>query len=446
VASVAIPNFTSRIVDALGATGCALFVALSCAFGFEANLEQARTQIQPLVKLSWQLVDDLQATRWGLSPESERPAVIAPTLFALTPRPEIKRPEKQSNIFEDVVAVSLAAPVRAVGHVSVIPKAQATGAAEYSPPRQDIQTGHGVRGWVLAGTELVFSAGADRPKEVTFMAAAGVRETLPVAADGRVQAPPPGQGPVEYSFFAPLRTAAPAVVAAILPSPEQEHAIGAVTTQARVATEVDFRRVTPVSLRGRLFLADVAEPTPIVGAEVTLVGDVARTAITDQEGYFDLGGAHRPEGAKLFIEAASTGGFKHRYEVAARNPLPGSAVDSEPVSYFAFSDEQIQGWAQSFEGGLSPQSGWVVGAAAGSDGKPALEVQVGSGTLTPETYALNANNQISQKRPSGRWLSIEIPEGVSKVGLKDTHGKWTQSTWAPISPGVINVIRFDAAK
>jgi hypothetical protein len=202
-------------------------------------------------------------------------------------------------------------------------------------------------------------------------------------------------------------------------------------------------RIPERRVMGIVFEADAADPMPIEGAEVSLVGDSARVAITDSSGAFDLGSVGVPEGAELFLEARRPGGFTHRFR---------ASLGSEQ-RLFLLSENQIQEWTRSFEGGLSPRSGWLLGAAtAAGKLRPMVHPQGGTSRLEPETYVLGAANELvpaSEAEPTvgaKRWLSVELPEGEARVGLVDGAGRWERETWAPISPGVITVILFGAAE
>jgi hypothetical protein len=215
-------------------------------------------------------------------------------------------------------------------------------------------------------------------------------------------------------------------------------------------TQLDFREMSIQQRRlvGRVLEAGLSDAVGVVGAEIVLVGDSSRVAITSQDGSFDLGEIGVPGGGRIFLEAQRPGGFKHRFEVA-----PVQVGQDPEQALFLMSEQQIQRWGQSFEGGLSPSSGWIIGAVEGEWSEtemsiqPVVEAGSAESRIQPESYFLDSQNELlaiqgPQSAQGLRWLSIEVPEGAARIGLVDSTGKWLKSTWTPVSPGVINVIPF----
>lgn len=467
------PSFSgvfAKIAEALAGAGCAGFFVLATVLGLEVTAENARQLAQPSVKISVGAVGALASMHWEFAPSAAPSPVLAvrpkaptqaPALGKLQDRLAVAMAAPAADASEREAVLSFARKVREGRDAALEPPA---GSAEprlerpeYSAPgtpiQQGPQEGPAYSGWVVAGQQLVFPAGPMRPREVIFMAPGVLPVRVAVAADGRAATPAASSRATEYSFRAPTRRSGPALLGLISQeglADRQLDTQAAVEVGAALAGELDFRKLSAVAIRGRVFEAGETSPLPIVGAEVQLAGDPSRVAITDAQGFFDLGVLQVPAGAKAFVEATRPGGFKHRFEVSTQGG------DTATQDLFVFSDEQIQEWSEAFEGGLSPDSGWVVTAAtdwgpARRDAKLAVEMTAVGRPLEPETYALDTNNAI---RPQGarsrggasRWLSVELPEGSARVGLKAPQGEWLRSSWTPVSPGVISVILLDDAK
>lgn len=321
-------------------------------------------------------------------------------------------------------------------------------------------------GWIAANTQIQFSP---RPSRVVFTDHTGVAEEVRVSSDGRVFSPAGSVGVSEYSFRAwldrPSQRPTPVIVS-ISPTtspttfpttfpttegptseegkPEAASVLAATFLRPDGSTELlDFRDagLSETQLQGQVFEAEAAGEQPVAGVEVGLVGSPEKMAITDAEGRFDLGVIRIAAGGRAFLEARRPDGFKHRFEVSPR----------ERQALFIFSEQQISQWQGAFEGGLSPQSGWIVGAFSDprmSDGlRPEVAVPGARSKITPETYAIGPKNQLAplgQGQSSARWLSVEVPAGAARVRLVTPEGRTAREFWEPVSPGVINVIRVDA--
>jgi len=305
-------------------------------------------------------------------------------------------------------------------------------------------------GWVVANTQLQFST---RPTRVTFTDVEGHTEEASVGSDGRVVTPAGSAGVLEYSFQAwldrPTQRPAPVVVALAPSSQVDEKPTLAATfwSPDSIGERLDFREsaLTELKLNGQVFEADATQAQSVAGAEVGLVGSPERVAITDSEGRFDLGTLRVAAGGRAFLEARRPDGFKHRFAVET------SEVSAQRgQALFLFSEQQIAQWQSALEGGLSPQSGWIVGAFAhpemSQELRPEITAPQAQSKVSPETYALGSENQLAPlglNQSSARWLSVEIPSGAARVRLINPKGRTVRELWEPISPGVINVIRVD---
>jgi hypothetical protein len=390
--------------------------------------------------------------KFGDQEAPSRPALQAPAAIAVVAPPPTPNPQPLLEVVERAAppapVQALAAPVARVQESAPVPSdAQPQASGPRAPrPSQALQ----LSGWIAANTQIQFST---RPSRVTFTDSEGHTEEVSVGLDGRVVSPAGSAGVLDYSFRAwldrPTQRPAPVVVA-LAPSSEA----GANPTLAATfwspessGGQLDFREgaLTELRLRGQVFEADAAQAQGVAGAEVGLVGSPERVAITDADGRFDLGDLRVAAGGRAFLEARRPDGFKHRFAVEASDQAL-----KKGQQLFIFSEQQIAQWQSALEGGLSPQSGWIVGAFASSEMsqelRPEITAPQARSKISPETYALGPENQLAPLGPtqsSSRWLSVEIPSGAARVRLLNPEGRAVRELWEPISPGVINVIRVD---
>lgn len=465
-----IPSFGgifAKITEALAAAGCAGFFVLATVLGLEVTAENARQLAQPTVTLSISAIQTLSGAAWGIAPKGLAPAADRIILASSAPRPEAAADRAERADREALLSVMRSVQLgrEAVMDSHPAPKTEPTipqvapQGVQKSPPALEARPeAPALKGWVAAGQQLLFPAGPMRPREVTFSSAGAPPVRVAVASDGRVTVPGRERGAPEYSFQAPVRRPGPALVSLLDLDSQPGEAIQAAVEVGPAAEAIDFRKSRQRLLKGRIFEASEANAAPVAGVEVQLAGDGSRVAITDAEGAFDLGSVRVAAGGKVFVEATRPGGFKHRFEV----PLPARGGKAErgaqqDLEFFLFSEEQIQDWSAAFEGGLSPQSGWIVTAAPGKS-RGSLIVEPTALTtaraIVPEIYALDSGNAIraqadaadAKSAHASRWLSVEVPEGSARVGFKDSKGQWVDSTWVPVSSGVINVILLGAGR
>jgi hypothetical protein len=209
------------------------------------------------------------------------------------------------------------------------------------------------------------------------------------------------------------------------------------------ATQVDFRDLQTARIRGNLWNSESPQPLGIAHAEIRLVGFPQKLVITGEDGSFDLGDVQLPRGIATFIEARLPGGYTHRYTLT-------SVSNSKPLSLFLFSDERIQTWVGSLEGGVSPNSGLIV-ASVKSDhaktGRPVVKPMAGSSAVGAETYWLSPTDELQEpsRAPVGRapyfqWIGVEVNAKSVIAGLQSARGRWIHAEWVPTSPGVVSVL------
>ncbi len=193
------------------------------------------------------------------------------------------------------------------------------------------------------------------------------------------------------------------------------------------------------AISGRILDAGVVSAKGLSGVRVHVVGQSDAATSTDLRGAFKLEGVFTLSHHPIFIETEAQGGFAHRHRIEW--PFNRS------FSLFRFKAKQLQGWLDQLEGGVSPESGLVLGAlpaVTNEVGFPSLRPLGTIGTLQPETYTILEDDRLAAHRSlvfeAPRFVSVQVPEGVNLGQVEDQEGQtlWSQLLYS--SPGVINVI------
>ncbi len=177
------------------------------------------------------------------------------------------------------------------------------------------------------------------------------------------------------------------------------------------------------------------------GVRVQLVGS-GQTTVTNGSGSFQFPNVVTFGSQPLFVETESNHGYPHRYKLnpkSAKQPL------------FELSEDQIHDWVGQLEGGVSSESGLIVGAlptvaAANEDRKPipSIKTLATDPTLSPETYTLSSSGQLMVKTPltaaNSRVVGVQVPEGPALIQLTDKDGKVLWSELLVVSPRVLSVV------
>jgi hypothetical protein len=302
---------------------------------------------------------------------------------------------------------------------AVTTQAQSQMASQGKPSAMENQSGTGmVSGWIPAGMTVktrgaaqIDYYGSDAQTERYFVAR-GLKETAAVIqmvseVDGEV------------------------VTAAGLP------------VLASSTTQVDLRNLQSVRISGNLWSSESPRPRGIAHAEIRLVGFPHRLAITARDGSFDLGEAQLPRGIATFLEARLPGGYTHRYALSALARV-------KPLNLFLFSDERIQGWVGSLEGGVSSSSGLIVASVKSEQAKmghPVVKSLTDDSDHGAETYWLSENDELQEpikssnsRAPYAQWIGVEVTAKSVLAGLQSARGRWLQAEWIPTSPGVVSVL------
>ncbi len=218
----------------------------------------------------------------------------------------------------------------------------------------------------------------------------------------------------------------------------------AVPVRSGVATYVDLTDVSVRSLEGSVISADDSSGRGLSGIRVSIVGQVADPVRTDSAGAFSLPGVLVAEGHPVYLETDASDGHTHRYAV-------GAEAWTTQATLFRFSSRRIEFLTQQLEGGVSPDSGLVMGAfprlVAQADGEtlyPSVRSIDSGASLSPETYTLDTDDRMLVNAPltaeSPRFAAAQVPAGANLLHVEDkAQGlHWSQLIMA--SPGVVNVV------
>jgi len=209
------------------------------------------------------------------------------------------------------------------------------------------------------------------------------------------------------------------------------------------ATYADLTRFSSTEFDGRVLDGSSADAAPIAGATVRVVGQPDQTATTDARGRFDLRNVVSFGSQPLYLETLDHQGFTHRYRVSAQS--------AHGLSLFRFGPQSVSRWVGQLEGGINSESGLVVAAVPQVVSKnmgdaliPVVHPLLDATTLTPETYGLAPDDQLTVDVPldeaSPRFVSVQVPEGPNVARLEDQSRKTVWSALIYASPGVINVV------
>jgi hypothetical protein len=172
---------------------------------------------------------------------------------------------------------------------------------------------------------------------------------------------------------------------------------------------------------------------------VQIVGQPGRSGITQRDGSFKIESVWTSGKYPVFFEAVAKEGFTHRYKVSVE-ALSG-------VALFYFSGEQIGGWVGQLEGGVSAESGLIIGALPGLTGEGVLHPRIRplyNASLSPEVYGIADNGQLTAtgelSASASRFMAVQIPDGANIARVEDENRKPIWSELVISSPGVVNVL------
>jgi hypothetical protein len=211
------------------------------------------------------------------------------------------------------------------------------------------------------------------------------------------------------------------------------------------ATYVDFSEPRFATIQGNAFDATSGQQLrPLKGIKVEIVGQESKFTSTDSTGRFQLNQTTLFSSYPLTIDYEKKDGFRHRIQY--------SAIDSFSVAQlFVFSSAQVDDLVGQLAGGVSPESGLVMGALPqlGLELEknklyPEIKSLESEPLLQPETYVLGHDGQLLVKEPllegNPRFTMLQAPEGLAKVDVKTSQNEVVWSQLIVNSPGVIHLI------
>jgi hypothetical protein len=217
----------------------------------------------------------------------------------------------------------------------------------------------------------------------------------------------------------------------------------AVPVLGSTATYLDLGKPELLDLDGTIQDATRSDYKGYAGIQVHAIGSAQRVK-SDSSGTFRFKDLVTFAAYPIFLEAQGKTGFKHRFQIERK--------DRNRIQLFLFPQTQVQEWVSQLSGGISAESGLVVGALPGlfaqsesSHFQAKIHSVTGTGTLVPETYGLNREGALDPaaklEAAAPRFISVQVSEGFSIAQVKDAVGQtvWSQSFVS--SPGVINVLQ-----
>jgi hypothetical protein len=217
----------------------------------------------------------------------------------------------------------------------------------------------------------------------------------------------------------------------------------AVPVLGSLVAYVDMTQVQKKTITGRILnVGSDSAARGLPGMRIQVVGSSA-SAVSGTKGIFKIENVMTFGDQAIYLETESQKSFPHRYKFS-----PNSL---ENLTMFNMSDDQVHDWVGQLEGGMSSESGLIVGAlptlaSSEEDRKPQIETRSLSlsPTLSPETYTLSSSGQLLVKNPltavHSRFVSVQVPEGPTLVQALDKDGKVIWSEITVVSPRVLTVV------
>lgn len=162
---------------------------------------------------------------------------------------------------------------------------------------------------------------------------------------------------------------------------------------------------------------------------------------TGQRGEFRILGVPFLSDYPVYLDTVTSREFIHRHTVYSMN---------EEIPLFRFDRNQVTAWLEQISGGLSDQSGLVVGSV-----KHLFQAS-GYSRLTPKldtpasrAFTLSPSGELLEDTPIETtvpvFLLTEVGPGFHQLSLQDTESA-AKAWWGSVysAPGVINVVNADA--
>jgi hypothetical protein len=209
-----------------------------------------------------------------------------------------------------------------------------------------------------------------------------------------------------------------------------------------VMAYADLTQVEKRTISGRILEASESSPRGVAGIHVQVVGSGMST-VTNNSGDFHIDNVIAFGDQNLYIEAETQKSFPHRYKL--------SPSQTTHLSLFHLTEAQVHEWIGQLEGGVSSESGLILGAlptlsASQEDRKPLVGTRslANGPTLTPETYTLSGSGQLMVKTPlngvRSRFISVQVPEGPTLVEVVDKDNRLIWSEITVVSPRVLTIV------
>jgi peptidoglycan hydrolase-like protein with peptidoglycan-binding domain len=216
----------------------------------------------------------------------------------------------------------------------------------------------------------------------------------------------------------------------------------AVPVLGGVMAYADLTQLEKRTISGRILEAAENSPRGVAGIHVQVVGSGMST-VTGNTGEFHIDNVIAFGDQNFYIEAETQKSFPHRYKL--------SPSETTHLSLFHLNESQVHEWISQLEGGVSSESGLILGAlptlaASQEDRKPTVGTRslANGPTLTPETYTLSGSGQLMVKTPlSGvrsRFISVQVPEGPTLVEVVDKDNRLIWSEITVVSPRVLTIV------
>jgi len=216
------------------------------------------------------------------------------------------------------------------------------------------------------------------------------------------------------------------------------------------ATYLDLSNIQEKRLSGHVLDAAAQTPKGLGRVKVVAVGH-SQVVDTDRDGAFVLQRVVVAGDYPVVMETEAPGSYKYRYQIRVSQ---GDANVSG-LQLFRLRSPDVQAWISELEGGLSPESGLVVGALPRflsevvpatdrAEMFPGAQPLLERPTLQPESYTLSEQGHLLVNTPMSvvrsRYVGVQLPEGPVMTFVEDKaqNRVWSEVIFA--QPGVINLV------
>jgi hypothetical protein len=217
-------------------------------------------------------------------------------------------------------------------------------------------------------------------------------------------------------------------------------------------TYLDLAAVQQVEIRVEVYKRRLQRDPEIAGLAVRVSTQPEIKAITNSYGFADLKNIYNVPGFPFYVDVASQNtierstinGSTYRYELKRPNRKGVYRLKQYPAN-------QIAHYTNQHLAGISDQSSMLMGKISRKklDGfKSYYTAQVESLTenfgLKTQSYSILHDDVISASDPLEgdlpRFMAVQMPEGISRIELKNEQNQVVYSSLIPVMPNFINVI------